>query len=122
MAKRYEKKSEEKQDIKRYTVGDLIKFDTCLNKYRKDVTLSTGEKINLLDWDTIYFKAGVRNKNGDVLVYHKPNIDNYVPQVEFENKVAQWSDWKAVREWGEKKQLENYSEMVDEVSKQFAMI
>lgn len=102
-----------------YTLLQLEQFDRCMQKY----------KVNgIYDWATIYFKAGVRNSKGAVLVHNVEYGTNklrevhivkcYIPQLEFDNKVDQWTFWKQGKAYVDEKKSEYYEQTAEEVAAQ----
>lgn len=51
-----------------FTREQLLKFGQSINKYKKKVVLD-GEEKEILDWDEIHFRAGVKTKQGAVTYY-----------------------------------------------------
>lgn len=77
--------------VKTLTVHDFAKFHRDMNTTNSD--------------NCIILKDIERNKGGSVL-----SCTNKFE--ELEDKISQWGAWKGRKEYGKKKQLEGYEEMV----------
>lgn len=102
-----------------YTKEELALFDQKLNQYKREVTNDAGEKVMILDWETIYIKAGVKSAKG-VLVYEKPDGSTYIPLVEFENKIDQWQYWRSGLEYGQSERYKSYQKSDEQLSREQA--
>lgn len=109
-----------------YSNVELEQFDKCMQKYKIKKTLSGGDVVELYDWDTIYFKAGVRSKDGRVLVHNPEYGKNkmgeihimkcYTPQLEFDNKAEQWAYWKRGEEYRDERRFVDYQKVAEEMT------
>lgn len=103
-----------KKPVVIYPTPYLEGFGRSINKYRKDVTLSTGEKLNLIDWDEVYFRAGVKTKKGGVTWYLDNGIKKFNIE-KFEEVRRQYDAMVAGRDYAKERQLEDLDQTADEI-------
>lgn len=117
MAKRDTVEDRVKEPQRIYTVTELEQFDKSVMKYKVERTLSTGEKVKILDWDEIYVRAGVKTRYETPYVHYAvtwyigANGQKVFHISEFENKRDQWERWK----YGLEKRDEQYARTADEI-------
>ena len=95
-----------KKPVKIYDKAYLEGFGRSINKYKKTVTLSTGEVLTILDWDEIYFRAGVKTKRGGVTWYLDEHGKKRFNIEKFDEVRAQYDAMIAGRDYAKDKELE----------------
>ena len=104
-----------KKPEKIYSISYLEGFGESIKKYRKNYTLVTGEVINVLDWDEIYFRAGVKTKNGRLTWYLDGNGNKVFNMTKFEEVRSQYNAMVAGRNYAEDKKLEDLDKTAHEI-------
>lgn len=105
-----------------YSKLELQKFGESFNKYKKKVVMSTGEEATVPDWEEIYFRAGVKTRDGKV-TWHWEGEQKVFPILKFEAKYRQWRMMLDGIDYAEQKrmeQLENMSQQEIEAEEDFA--
>src|ERR1035437_5396470 len=87
-----------------YTPFELQEFDIYLqaNKNRT-YTLANGEVLTRYDWDKIYKENKVITDKG--VIIRDFDGANFIPLLDFEEKIEQWKWWKSGKQFGEEKKL-----------------
>lgn len=90
-----------------FSKEQLMKFGKSFEKYKITSTLEDGTTATVPDWPTIYFKAGVKTKNGSVTWYLHNGVKVFHIE-KFEEMYRQWRSLTDVRDYAENKRLEGY--------------
>ncbi len=98
-----------------YSKTYLECFGQSINKYKKTEVLSTGEKVLLFDWDEIYFRAGVKTKQGRVTWYLDINGNKISNMEKFDEVYRQWRAMVDGRNYAEEKKFEQLDKTAEEM-------
>ena len=104
-----------KKPVRIYDKAYLESFGRSFDKYKKTETLFTGETVTLFDWDEIYFRAGVKTKQGRVTSYLDINGQMQFNIEKFDEVYRQWRAMVDGRDYAKEKKLEQLDQTAEEI-------